>query len=245
MLCVDACVTPLCLSSALILICGATWVAIGNIPSELEPQEDRGALMVRVTAPEGTGFSASLDYMGRVTEKLNRLVESGEARHVLAMTPGGRNSAGAVNSGQRHGRARAVGDSATGRRHRSRGSCPRTSRAVIGVRAVVIQPPGLTRFFGQPIQFVIGGPTYEDLVKWRDIMLEKARQYPGLYAVDADYKETTPQYRVVIDRDRAAELGVTSEIDRAHAPDHARLARGDDVRGPWGGIRRRPPRHRG
>ncbi len=100
-----------------------------------------------------------------------------------------------------------------------------------GVRVFVVQPSGLTRFFGQPVQFVIGGPTYEDLVKWRDIILEKARSYPGLYAVDADYRETTPQYRVAIDRDRAAELGRDVRVDRAHPPDHARLARGDDVRG--------------
>jgi multidrug efflux pump len=196
--------------SALILICGATWVMMSNIPSELEPQEDRGALMVRVTAPEGTGFSASLDYMGRVTEKLNRLVERGEARHVLAMTPGGRNSAGAVNTGNG-----TIELAPWDERDRSATQIARELskdlEAVVGVRAVVIQPPGLTRFFGQPIQFVIGGPTYEDLVKWRDIILENARKYPGLYAVDADYKETTPQYRVVIDRDRAAELGVTSE----------------------------------
>jgi multidrug efflux pump len=196
--------------AALVLICGATWVMIGNIPSELEPQEDRGALMVRMTAPEGTSFSASLEYMERITKKLNGLVERGEARHVLAMTPGGRNSAGAVNTGNG-----TIELAPWGERDRSATQIARSLskdlETVVGVRAVVIQPPGLTRFFGQPVQFVIGGPTYEDLVKWRDIMLEKAKQYPGLYAVDADYKETTPQYRVVIDRDRAAELGVTSE----------------------------------
>jgi multidrug efflux pump len=196
--------------SVLILIGGSIWVMIGNIMSELEPQEDRASLVVRMTAPEGTGFSASLDYMGRITERLNGLMERGEVKHVLAMTPGGRNSAGAVNSG-----TAMIELTPWEERDRSATQIARELskdlESVTGVRVFVIQPPGLTRSFGQPVQFVIGGPTYEDLVKWRDIILEKARKYPGLYSVDADYKETTPQYRVAIDRDRAAELGVTSE----------------------------------
>jgi multidrug efflux pump len=201
---------PLVSLSVLILICGAMWVMFSNLMSELEPQEDRAALVVRMTAPEGTSFPASLDYMDRITEKVNPLIDRGDAKHVLAMTPGGRSSAGAVNSG-----TAMVELAPWGERDRSATQIARELskdlEAVTGVRVYVMQPPGLTRFFGQPVQFVIGGPTYDDLVKWRDIILEKARSYPGLYAVDADYKETTPQYRVAIDRDRAAELGLTSE----------------------------------
>ena len=201
---------PLLSVSLLILICGAMWVMIGNIMSELEPQEDRAALTVRMTAPEGTGFSASKAYMDRVTARLDPLLESGEASHVLAMTPGWRGGAGAVNSGMAM-----IELAPWEERDRSATQIARELskdlETVTGVRVFVMQPPGLTRYFGQPVQFVIGGPTYDDLVKWRDVILEKARDYPGLYAVDADYKETTPQYRVVIDRDRAAELGVTAE----------------------------------
>ncbi len=201
---------PLLSLSILILICGSAWVMISSILAELEPQEDRAGLVVRMTAPEGTSFPASLEYMGRITEKLTPLVERGEALHVLAMTPGWRGGAGAVNSGMAM-----VELAPWAERERSATQIARQLstelEAVTGVRVYVVQPPGLTRFFGQPVQFVIGGPTYEDLVKWRDIILEKARSYPGLYAVDADYRETTPQYRVAIDRDRAAELGVTSE----------------------------------
>jgi multidrug efflux pump len=61
------------------------------------------------------------------------------------------------------------------------------------------------------VQFVIGGSTYEELVRWRDIILAKARVYAGLIGVDADYKETTPQTRISVDHDRAAKLGVSSK----------------------------------
>jgi len=145
--------------------------------------------------------------MEQVAGRLEKIVDKGEARHVLSITPGSHNTQGAVNSG--FGIVEL-----TPWKERKR---PATQIArelymdlatVSGVRVFVIQPSGLSRFFGQPIQFVIGGPTYEDLVQWRDIIVRKARAYPGLIGVDADYKETTPQYRVAIDRDRAGELGV-------------------------------------
>lgn len=71
------------------------------------------------------------------------------------------------------------------------------------------------RGVGKPVQFVIGGPSYEELARWRDIMMQKAAQNPKLLGLDHDYKETKPQLRVVIDRDRAASLGVSiSNIGR-------------------------------
>lgn len=199
---------PLASLAAMILILGSIWVMMGNIIQEYEPQEDRAALMVRMTAPEGTGFEASREYMSRVTDRLTPLIERGEVQHVLAMTPGW-GGGGGVNSGT------GIVDLAPwGERDRSATQIARELSgelaAVTGVRVFVFQPSGLARYFGQPVQLVIGGPTYEELARWRDIIIEKAKDYPGLYGVDADYRETTPQLRVAIDRNRAAELGVTS-----------------------------------
>jgi multidrug efflux pump len=62
----------------------------------------------------------------------------------------------------------------------------------------------------KPLQFVIGGSTYEELAQWRDILLERIEaDNPGLIEIDWDYKETKPQVQVNIDYDRAAEMGVT------------------------------------
>ncbi len=200
---------PLASLAVLILMLGSIWVMMSNMISEYEPQEDRGALMVRMTAPEGTGFEASREYMERVTDKLTPHIESGEVTHVLAMTPGW-GSGGGVNSGV------AIVDLAPWEERKE--SATQIAKelqgplaSVTGVRVFVFQPSGLSFYFGQPVQFVIGGPTYEELAKWRDIILDKAKEYPGLTGLDADYKETTPQFRVAIDQNRAAELGVTSQ----------------------------------
>ncbi|MCB1237915.1 MAG: efflux RND transporter permease subunit, partial [Verrucomicrobiae bacterium] len=66
---------------------------------------------------------------------------------------------------------------------------------------------GLTK----PFQMVVGGPTYEELARWRDILMAEAERYPGFVGLDYDYKETKPQIRVAIDRNRAADLGVSTE----------------------------------
>ena len=69
---------------------------------------------------------------------------------------------------------------------------------------------GLVRTRGQPFQLVLGGPDYAELARWRDLMLARMEQNPGLTGADSDYKETRPQMRVVIDKARAADLGVTA-----------------------------------
>ncbi len=78
-----------------------------------------------------------------------------------------------------------------------------------GVRARTQVSGGLVRSRGQPFQMVLGGPDYAELAQWRDRMMQRMEENPGLVGVDSDYKETRPQMRVNIDRLRAADLGVS------------------------------------
>ena len=71
---------------------------------------------------------------------------------------------------------------------------------------------GLSRHgAGSPVQFVIGGSNYEQLAEWRDRILARAEDYPGLVRLDADLKETQPQLRVRMNTERAAALGVSAQ----------------------------------
>src|SRR3546814_20896610 len=56
-----------------------------------------------------------------------------------------------------------------------------------------------------PVQFVLGGPTYELLDAWSDRIVERALQNPNLLGVDKNYKPTRPEIRVEIERNRAAD----------------------------------------
>ena len=79
-----------------------------------------------------------------------------------------------------------------------------------GVKAFPVMRQGFGARIQKPVQFVLGGGTYEELAQWRDTLLaEIEKDNPGLTSIDWDYKETKPQLRVEIDYDRAADLGVT------------------------------------
>ena len=81
-----------------------------------------------------------------------------------------------------------------------------------GVRVSVMQPGGLgVRGPGTPVRMVLGGSSYEELVRWRDTLLERAAENPGLVNLESDYYERKPQLDVAINRDRAADLGVSLE----------------------------------
>jgi multidrug efflux pump len=59
------------------------------------------------------------------------------------------------------------------------------------------------------VEAVIGGPDYELLSRWSAKLLPLAQKNPGLQNVDTSFKERKPQIRVALDRNRAAELGVS------------------------------------
>jgi multidrug efflux pump len=59
------------------------------------------------------------------------------------------------------------------------------------------------------VQVVIGGADYEELAHWRDIILAKAADNPGLTNLDSDYYARKPQLKVSVDRNRAGDLGVS------------------------------------
>mgnify|MGYP000296987862 CR=1 FL=1 len=78
-----------------------------------------------------------------------------------------------------------------------------------GVRAFPVMRQGLGGGTGKPVQFVLGGPTYEKLAEWRDMLFAKIEEdNPGLEGLDSDYKETRPQLDFIVDYNRAADLGV-------------------------------------
>ena len=88
--------------------------------------------------------------------------------------------------------------------------------ALPGVRASPRVGGGLVGSRGQPVQIVLGGPEYSEIAEWRDIVMQRLEANPGFFSVDSDYKETRPQMRVHIDRQRASDIGVSvTDIGRA------------------------------
>ncbi|MGA1736936.1 MAG: efflux RND transporter permease subunit [Gammaproteobacteria bacterium] len=205
---------PLWVSVFLLAIVGAGWQLFSSLPQEYSPTEDRSSFFVLMNAPEGASFEYTQRYARDMENVLLPLLDQGEAYRVLISTP-------------RFGSGAAVNNSIAiislenwDQRERSTqqivGSLFPALSAMPGVRAFPIQPGGLgQRGFSTPVQFVLGGDTYEDLAQWRDAFLGKASENPRLLNLDADYKEVKPQLLIQVDRNRAADLGVSvSEVGR-------------------------------
>jgi multidrug efflux pump len=82
---------------------------------------------------------------------------------------------------------------------------------ITGVRIVVINPPALNmRGGGKPLQVVLGGGDYGQLAAWRDKILARVQEEnPRITSLDSDYQERKPQLAVRIDRNKAADLGIS------------------------------------
>ncbi len=68
---------------------------------------------------------------------------------------------------------------------------------------------GWSRGGGSAVQVVLGGTEYADLAQWRDKLMARMQDNPGLANVQSNYEERKPQLRVAVDRDRAADLGIS------------------------------------
>ena len=193
----------------ILLAIGVTAVLMRVVPSELAPPEDRGSFFVMVQGPEGAGFDYTVEQIRKVENVFARhLGEDGVIQRANTRVPGGFGASEEMHTGQvivflkdwdqRTKTTTQVVDELRGE-----------LAQIPQVRALPSVRTGLTRSRGQPFSLVLGGPDYAELVQWRDRVLARIEENPGLYSADSDYKETRPQIRVNIDRARAADLGVS------------------------------------
>lgn len=178
------------------------------VPSELAPPEDRGSFQISIQGPEGAGF----DYTVGQVQQVEKIVaghtgQDGVIQRYNPRVPGGFGASEEMHTGRiavflKDWKERDISTADVAKQLQGElGALP-------GVRAMPQVSGGLVRSRGQPINIVLGGPEYAELAQWRDKLLARMEQNPGFFSADSDYKETRPQMRVEIDRQRAADLGV-------------------------------------
>lgn len=175
-----------------------------TIPQELAPKEDRGNFFVMVRGAEGASYESNLKNTELVEERLLAYYERGDLNRVLVRTPGFGGSAGIAIIGMPDWEERTKSTSQV------MNEISQELQGLTDIRAFAMMRSGLGgRGLGSPVQFVIQGDTYDELAKWRDIILAEARKNPNLLRLDSDYKETLPQLLINIDTERASDLGVS------------------------------------
>jgi len=189
-------------------VIAASVVLVRVIPQEYTPDEDRGSFFTYVRGPEGATFEYMKPYMNEIERRLTPYIESGEIQRLLIRTPGGFGGVPQFNSGVAVVVLAPFGERRPG--HVILDEVRQVLSDLPGVFAFPVMRQGFGSNANKPVQFVIGGGTYEELARWRDMLLERIDQdNPGLVGLDWDYKETQPQLKVHIDYNRAADLGVS------------------------------------
>lgn len=195
---------PLAAFGVVILAGFAAFLLFGKIGQEFVPAEDRGDFSIFVRAPEGASFESNVRNMRKIEEIVLPYIDENKVERLTLQVPGWGNSAGVA----------LVGAVPFGQRDWS------TFELMEDIRKQLEEVPDVMAFVNlrrgmagssssRPVEFVLKGNNFSDLSRYRDIVLDHARQNPGLIQLDSDYRETVPQLRIRIDQQRAADLGVS------------------------------------
>lgn len=179
-----------------------------QIPSEFAPTEDQGVFMVRIGGPEGASMSYMQQQMDLMQEGLTPYLDNGEVKSVVTMLPGFGGGSG-VSSGMA---IVALADWEVREKPTQQvmNELAAEWQDIPGIEINMFMRSGLVRGGGgMPVQFVIGGRTYEELAEWRDILIAQG-EASGLFTrMNSDFLETRPGLTITVDRTRAADLGVS------------------------------------
>jgi len=191
-----------------LLIFAASLTLVGQLAVEYMPREDRGMAMIMITAPDGASLDYTLGHVKQVEKIAMADTEKGDVLRILSRS-GTRGGGADVNT------ARIFAPmSLWSQRDRTAAEIVqnwnRQLAELPGVDAFAMAPGAFS--LGQssrPLNIVLGGTSYEELAAWRDIVMDEAAKLPGLSNLQSDYKERKPKIDVSVDRDRAADLGVS------------------------------------
>ncbi len=195
----------------LVVVGALLFVVLGGgvftlLPRELVPTEDRGLAFGIVLAPEGSTLEYTDKYMRQLEAVLLPMEERGGLFTATGLGFGG---PGRVTNGFVFFRMKERGERDRSQMEIVQELFPRTF-SIPGVLAFLINPPSLGgQFSSSPIEYVLQANTYDELAQATGIFMGKAQQLGYLFNLDSDLRLNKPELDITIDRDRAAQLGVS------------------------------------
>ena len=180
-------------------------------PKELLPQEDRGVYLVIGKTDEGSSFQYTADKAEEIERRLIPLIKKeGESyKRVIMRVPGFGRASKSYNSFI----IIALLDDWKDRNE----STKKIMRKAIGKIVTVpqalafpISPQSIrVSSYNKPIQMVLLGNSYEQLERWQKLIMLELRKNKNLAAVESDYSKNKPEIKLVINRKKAQDLGVS------------------------------------
>lgn len=183
----------------------ATALVFPSMKSELSPMEDRGVVLANINAPDG----ATLAYTDRYAVELEKIGQPyKEFDRIFANIGNPSVAQGRVvyRSVDWNERSRSTIDLAR--------EMQTKFASLPGVTAFAITPPSLGQGFRErPLNFVIQtSDSYQNLNAVVRQMLDEIAKNPGIVSPDVDLRLNKPELRIAVERDKAADLGVSVEV---------------------------------
>jgi multidrug efflux pump len=189
--------TPVTAALVLVVL-GAIVFLYKSSKSELAPQEDQGFVIMSPVSPPNATLQRKALYDAQTYDVV---VKNTKVNHVFQVDAPGVSITG-VNLPPRNQRSMGATE--------IQQLLQRKVAEIAGQRIGVFQPPSLPGAFGYPIQFAI--KTTEPAARLNDVASQflGAAMKSGLFMFfDSDLKYDQPQSVIEIDRDKAAQLGLT------------------------------------
>ncbi|GAB4336316.1 MAG: efflux RND transporter permease subunit [Candidatus Abyssubacteria bacterium] len=203
-----------------------SWFILKTLGREMTPPEDRGSIIMFMKAPQGATLQFTDKYLQEVERVLGETPEISTYFTAIGLSRG---AAAKVNEAISFVRLHPLDERrAKGLRGQQEvmADLRRTLNQIPGFFVFLSEPSPIQAGRSRPLQYVMMNPDMDALQSATERMTARMRQIPGLVDVDSDLEMNKPKLRVEVDRDRAADLGV-SVADAAEAM--RVLLGGDDI----------------
>ena len=191
----------------IIIACVAgSYFLMQQIPSQLAPKEDRGVIFAFVKGAEGTSFNRMAANMDLVQARLLPLLGQGVIKSFSTQAP-----AFGGNAGDQTGFVIMVLEDWNERTVSANEALVLVNKVLKNLPDVKIRPllPGFRGGSSDQVEFVLGGSDYTELAKYGELLRQQAEADGMVVGGDLDYSEKTPELLVSLDKERAAELGIS------------------------------------
>ena len=180
---------------------GLIFILWKTIPSEMAPMEDRSQLSINITTPEGATYEFNQTYAEEVAALVEETVP--ERDKITNMIRGSRAFVRVVltHPSERERSQQEIANQLTAQ-----------LRKMTKARSSVVQQSTFGgRRAGQPIQYVLQAPNIEKLREILPAFMAEVQDNPVFEMADVNLKFTKPELQIVINRDKANLLGVSTQ----------------------------------
>ena len=180
---------------------------------ELIPIEDRGAYLIIGSTDEGSSFEYTQDKAQIIESRLLKLLEAEDSPYerLIMRVPGFGKSATTYNSFI----IIALLDEWKNRKKGSQTVLREAIGKIVTVPqafAFPISPQSIrVSNYNKPVQLVIYGTSYEELEKIQNEVIQTLRRNRNLSRIESDYTKNKPEVKLITNKNRAKDLGVSTE----------------------------------